>query len=301
MSAAPTAQTKCDDNNGNVIVCPSIPSTADCATTDYCGQDAQYPDAPRTFTPVDVAGEVIVKDSLTGLEWMQKCAPFAPITESAAATYCSTLSYASQTGWRVPSVSELVTIIDHSGVKPTIDPIAFPSACGMGTGLWTSTKYAGDPNNKTFCTVFDDGRTVQWSYPGQEYVRCVRGPAATEGAGRFVSEGTGQVTVTDLKTGLVWQASDVKGKSWVDALKSCEGLAYAGQSDWRLPNVNELQTLVDYSIFQPASTFPGMPSERYWTSTSNGGVARWVDLSTGDLYQANKLDGYSVRCVRGPI
>jgi hypothetical protein len=76
----------------------------------------------------------------------------------------------------------------------------------------------------------------------------VRGNAGY-GANDFVDNGDG--TVTDAATGLMWsQADSGAAMSWQDALtwtetKNAEG--YLGHDDWRLPNIKELQILLDYS------------------------------------------------------
>ncbi|HNT35643.1 MAG TPA: DUF1566 domain-containing protein, partial [bacterium] len=67
----------------------------------------------------------------------------------------------------------------------------------------------------------------------------------------------GNGTVTDNNTGLIWvkdpSAAGVGGTyTWSDAITACENLVYAGYSDWRLPTVQELSTLVDAGRFNPA-------------------------------------------------
>lgn len=58
----------------------------------------------------------------------------------------------------------------------------------------------------------------------------------------------GDGTVTDAASGLMWQQADSgTGMNWEAALATCEALTTGGYDDWRLPNVKELQSLVDYS------------------------------------------------------
>ncbi len=77
-----------------------------------------------------------------------------------------------------------------------------------------------------------------------KYVRPVRG--TQYGENKFVDNGNG--TITDNATALMW-AKDDNGKSveWSDALQYAENATLAGYSDWRLPNIKELQSIVDYS------------------------------------------------------
>ena len=97
---------------------------------------------------------------------------------------------------------------------------------------------------------------------------------------RYTDNGDG--TVTDNLTGLMWvkDPGQIGGPwgysgypyqmSWYDAIYNCENLDYAGYSDWRLPNIRELQSLVDYGRYGPAIdyyTFPNVQTSGYWSST----------------------------------
>ena len=98
--------------------------------------------------------------------------------------------------------------------------------------------------------------------------------------GRFVDNGDG--TVTDNCTGLMWlqRISDVDGDgdlsagdsiSWCGALSYCDTLEVAGHSDWRLPNVRELQSIFVYDRNPPLPVLLSQPvryEDRLWSSTS---------------------------------
>lgn len=133
--------------------------------------------------------------------------------------------------------------------------------------------------------------------------------------GRFVDHGDG--TITDTCTGLTWQqvtadvnddgvvdASDVV--NWFDALLYCESLTLGGEEDWRLPNVRELQSLVDYGRYNVAldPLFTALPSW-YWTSTTEAedSISAWyVDFAMGYVYRDNsKANRHFVRAVRGGV
>jgi len=59
--------------------------------------------------------------------------------------------------------------------------------------------------------------------------------------------------VYDSKTELTWQSSPSNQKfNWSDAQNYCNNLNYGGQNDWRLPNIYELKSLVDYTKYNPA-------------------------------------------------
>ena len=113
-------------------------------------------------------------------------------------------------------------------------------------------------------------------------------------------------TVTDTKTGLMWQDDeDTKTvtKKWQEAIDYCENLTLAGYSDWRLPNCNELESIVDYGRYNPAidPSFQNVVGNHYWSSTTlafGTGNAWDVYFNGGDDDWLNKSYTNYVRCVR---
>ena len=124
--------------------------------------------------------------------------------------------------------------------------------------------------------------------------------------GRFTDNGDG--TVTDQCTGLMWQkfnGNDGIGLNWCSALDYCENLELAGHDDWRLPNMRELESLVDYGRFAPAiDPVFGALSAIYWSSTSLAGnrdYAWYVYFFDGDVGKEDEDMALYVRAVRsGP-
>ncbi len=118
------------------------------------------------------------------------------------------------------------------------------------------------------------GQTQSYYYYDDGYYQM-----GIEAAGsRFTDNGDG--TVTDHQTGLIWQkegsGNDVH---WFAAIAWCHDLCsgYCGFSDgskcgdWRLPNINELKSIVDYSTSNPSINteyFPNTFSSHYWSSTT---------------------------------
>lgn len=98
---------------------------------------------------------------------------------------------------------------------------------------------------------------------------------------RFVDNGDG--TITDNATGLMWvkdpsYCHGVFGESdnpeqmlWNYAIDECLALNYAGHNDWRLPNIKELLSIVDYGRPSPSinPVFTNTQSDFYWTSTKH--------------------------------
>ena len=133
-------------------------------------------------------------------------------------------------------------------------------------------------------------------------------PAASQPS--YTDNGDG--TITDNRTGLMWvKDGNSEGcnnggyLTWEQALTFCEGLSYAGYSDWRLPNVRELESIVDAGERLPAintTYFPNTMSSYYWTSTTyvpNTSFAWVVYFYNGYVYFGYKTYNYYVRPVRG--
>ena len=79
---------------------------------------------------------------------------------------------------------------------------------------------------------------------------------------------------TDKATGLVWQDnSDAKNvqKDWSGAKGYCQNLTLEEKSDWRLPTIKELQSIVDIKKFNPAikDGFKNVASNDYWSSSEH--------------------------------
>ena len=87
----------------------------------------------------------------------------------------------------------------------------------------------------------------------------------------------GNGIVRDNVTGLEWQQFPERGAiSWYQAIDYCNALTLGGYSDWRLPTIKEISTLVDSSIPSPGPTidsdnFPNTVSTYYWSSTTEAG------------------------------
>lgn len=118
----------------------------------------------------------------------------------------------------------------------------------------------------------------------------------------------GNDTISDLNTGLMWQRSDTQNtgtRSWADANTYCNTATTGNHSDWRLPTVKELFSLVDFGRSNPAintNYFPDCRASAYWSSevyTFYGTDMAWsVDFTDGYVFDDPVSTTYSVRCVR---
>jgi len=124
---------------------------------------------------------------------------------------------------------------------------------------------------------------------------------------RFTDNGDG--TVTDNLTGLMWteNAQLILGQmNWHDALTACNDLDFAGYNDWRLPNVRELFSLIDFGASGPAlpvdHSFINVQHWYYWTSTSrvdDGDRAWYVNMRLGGIHDPAKSE--SSYCYVWPV
>lgn len=112
-------------------------------------------------------------------------------------------------------------------------------------------------------------------------------------------------TVTDNFTGLVWQrVAPNQNFTQASAIAFCNDLTLAGASDWRLPHMQELASIIDLTRRAPAIdsvAFPNTPSEDFWSATP---LAR--DANQGwNIHFSDGLDDFRdkgqlkrARCVR---
>lgn len=119
------------------------------------------------------------------------------------------------------------------------------------------------------------------------------------------------LVVFDTATKLVWQDSsktiDINYKrTWEEAVDFCETLDHGGYTDWRLPNIHELNTIADITKYQPAISdiFMYCDQSYYWSSTtygkSTGLTKAWViDFTNADTTADYlKTTEAFIRCVR---
>ncbi|MBI4583448.1 MAG: DUF1566 domain-containing protein [Planctomycetes bacterium] len=201
-------------------------------------------------------------------------------------------------------MSDAINILHHQflGGPPALPICQTPVPSGLpDTGQTTCY----DRNREIPC----DGATC----PGQDGIYATGCPSE----GRFaIDNQLGKVT--DFCTGLMWQwdTADVNGDGridgqdslpWCDALAYCENLSFAGHDDWRLPNVRELQSIVNYGHGRDNPAIDpvfGALSSDYWSSTSGSvtpGYAWLVDFYYGRVDGGLKDAHHYVQAVRGGL
>jgi len=130
---------------------------------------------------------------------------------------------------------------------------------------------------------------------------------------RFIPKAIGGADVViDRATGLMW-AADGNGygckngltANWAAALVWANDMFWAGFTDWRIPNIIELLSIVNFTRWDPAinpTLFPNTHFNEYWTSTTAffPDTSAWIiHFSQGINSQQDKTNTYYLRCVRG--
>lgn len=126
---------------------------------------------------------------------------------------------------------------------------------------------------------------------------------------RFVAETLdGDDIVHDLATGLMWPADfegDGSGSGvFPSVMSDANVLDFAGFEDWRLPNINELSSLLDYSLVTrliPQPPFSNAKANGNWSSTTDPNSVLngfCVDFATGEIILSVKTNEYFLIVVR---
>ncbi len=278
-----TGQTKCYDNEKE-IECPA-------KGEEFYGQDAQYAALgyclPQSFTIRDSdKGEKTVFDNNTGLEWQQEVRPAAMISWEEAYYYCEDLNYGGHYDWRIPTLTELSTIL-HYDNSPTIDlkyfPDTPPDKFWTSSGFSQSYKYTVQYQSIIDFEKADKASVRQYDfieppYPVATSVRCVRGENfGTEIKANFMVELGEESFQGNPTTNLIWKwliGNFDNSFSWGARLKYCEDLDFIGISEWRLANVRELETITADEVH----FYSGSSSTTYaWSPEEHFGVTSYKD------------------------
>ena len=246
-----------------------------------------------------------VLDENTGLKWVF----FDENGRHAAAeSKCAALTYGGHE-WRLPTVKEFLSIADHDRFASAVDESYF-GRFGYW-GFWASEPAlaADDSQTDPHWAYNADWGTLDWAGIGQ-YGSAVYNIACVSGEeyGKRKPEEDyeirnigGQEVVFDPSSNLLWQKGSEQVEDWKSALAYCHDLEYAGYTDWRLPNKNELITIVDYSKVNPASSFPGITSDTLISSTfavAYGGAENAIAVQMESGRVTEYYEEISVRCVR---
>ena len=294
----------CYDPSGRVI---------DCLGT---GQDAELQPGASGPEPRFVDQGAMVLDELTGLTWLKDANPAEfPMTWDEALEQILKWNASGFEGgsWRLPNRRELRSLISYQQRKPAL-PEGHPFTRVFIGWYWTGTTAAINPAYAWY--VHTEGGRMFYGRKDQSYlVWPVKGAGsgilpATGQQHCFDSQGqpidgqgSGQdgelrlgapwpeprfqqqdLIVLDRLTGLIWTASASPGGGpgdWEQAFHQVRALnrsAYGGLDTWRVPTINELESLVDCANHTPALP-AGHPftqvGSAYCSSTTSGFETDW--------------------------
>jgi hypothetical protein len=306
-----------DGNSPTLLVSatPGLLKTGQISTF-LSGDDGSYQKGlTKTFTVGGSTGLIWQRCSL-GQNYDETCSGNPQqLTWSNANTYCNSLPSLGGNTWRLPTVNELLNLVDYgtSYGETRINSAAFPNTV-WGSTYWSSSTSVQNSGHALFVSS-SAGSASSVTKDGNFHLRCVSGSSQAQPS--FSDNGNG--TVTDSSTGLQWQkcsagqgtttgncsTGTASSHNWEGAITYCQNLTINGISGWRLPNINELRSIVDYtkssSPLIDSTAFPNTLSTTYWSSTSNSEFfmkAYIIHFDLGWVEWADKSTGSSIRCVR---
>lgn len=291
--------------------------------------DAADGPAGLAYAKLDTAGVELsitattwscLKDKVTGLVWRDGNAlPTGTSTWDAVSTSAGTLC--GRSDWRLPTVSELLSLVNNAS-----------SASSAVTAMQAGRYWTGDSSTAGSWAWFVDfgvgyGTVDYQAKSAAAHARLVSDPVAAP-ASRFTATGN---VVLDNKTQLMWKrcaegaslstCASPQGYTWADAqdrvstVNANPGVLGEGYSDWRLPNKNELASLLTATTTQPATPafdadyFPNTTyggGETYWSASgyvvgqpSTSGFKWYVNFQSRSVGYAEPGQGRWIRLVRG--
>ena len=178
-----SGQTKCYNDNGNVISCPK-------PGEDFYGQDGNYIINPPSYTKLDENGNplsdsaaswTMVKDNVTGLIWEVKTDDDSVHDKNNKYSWqdaqdvfipeLNNENFGGNSDWRLPNIFELASIANLSKYIPAIDEQYFKNY--MSDFYWSSTTNANYTGH-AWGVYFNYGYDYNHSKSSAYYVRAVR-------------------------------------------------------------------------------------------------------------------------------
>ncbi len=274
-----TDQTQCYDEDGQSIACQGT------------GQDASHDKLDRLHSARRFqVGEYTVVDELSGAVWSRNANPAEfPLSWDEARQVVADMRLNRVhriDDWQLPSRRLLFTLISHQHINPAL-ALNHPFQDVFTGYYWTADTCRRLPDQAWY--VHLGGGRVHRGMKHGSYLVWPVSPGRQAWANTGQSGGFGLMSndagVTDHRTALVWSRdADPVGRetTWPEALAAIEDFNHSGlggRHDWRLPNIRELESLVDLGTHSPA--LPGghpfvNVRDAYWSSTTSVYEARYA-------------------------
>ena len=133
--------------------------------------------APSASTSrFETRGNIVI-DHRTGLMWDRQTLPGGRMSWAKAKEACSLHDLGGYTDWRLPTIRELLTIVDYERHEPAIDTTAFQCESAW---YWSSTPYASSPGAYAWYVFFDLGGAYWNDQGGLGFVRACRAGQSVE-------------------------------------------------------------------------------------------------------------------------
>ena len=263
-----TDQTQCFDETGNEINCNNTL------------QDAAFDKRKQSVHGRFHVVSEIVEDQWTGLFWSKHANLVGfPLTWKEALDFIEDINQSNRLGrddWRLPARSDLFSLISHQHINPAL-PIGHPFENVFNGYYWSRTTCARLPDQAWY--VHLGGARV---YRGMKHASYLVWPVAGSkleerysGKDRFVLDDN---LLFDRITDKVWYlGEELKNGpvSWNEAINNVKNInekRITPYHDWRLPNIRELESLVDITGHSPAlacdCSFTNI-QDGYWSATTS--------------------------------
>jgi len=292
-----TGQEFCFHNADDLAVCPPEGS-------DFHGQDGSYGVYLRVFsTDKTNPAEPVTVDQIRGFRW-------APgtikdnINFKDANNHCKNLVYGGIDSWEVPAIHELSTLAVYNTEDNYFDKSVMEG--GSEETFWSATLDITSATSNLWTFDFEYVDIDKKSSSFSASVICISRqdesvPSTNDNRYFTKIMSDGKTVAGDRVTELMWQLECLEDVSWQEGLALCEGLEYGAFDDWRVPDFNELLSVVDYKKQKPAAEINFGVDYQIWSSTSNvvfPGSAFFLYSENGKVDSYGKLSEKTVCCVR---
>jgi hypothetical protein len=242
----------------------------------------------------------IWEDKDTSLMWQDDNATYEMSKNFEDATsYCDELIIGQYEDWRVPSLDELFTIVDINKTNPALkNGLLYLSA----QSYWSSDIYENNQTLAMGINFYDGSDGISYKTTSRA-LKCVRGNSIAKTTYTRVD---GQNLVSNDNNQTLWQDDEIVDSRFLtfdEAKTYCNDLNLSNHTNWRLPDITELRSIVDRENSNPAikSAFSNSVNGFFWSSSEYAPNQEkiWSILFTdGNDYQHLKSDRGYVRCIK---